>query len=323
MDKIKAVVFFIFISLIVSCQQHPLEKSFVTSGTYLTVTSYNPKAADIVYSEFRRLNMIFNPYDELSEISKFNRSLPNVAIKVSDEFIELLKYSQQFYQFSNAAFDPGKAKLYKFWKRYITSKQLYHFPQKAAVEKLANAGGISGIVVDFFNSTVTKLDKKVVLDFSAIAKGYMVDKAAEALKRQGINDVLINAGGEIYCLGKNKGKSWEVGIQDPLVKNAVVDTILLEDEAAATSGDYEQFFVYKKKRYSHLIDPLTGYPADNDVLSVTVIASKCVVADALATAFFIMGKDEVKNKCEQDTFIKDNNVSVYMIVGDEKKVYRF
>ena len=129
------------------------------------------------------------------------------------------------------------------------------------------------------------------IDLGAIAKGFAVDCAIRKLKEQGISSCLINAGGDIYCLGDKSGKPWKVALQNPR-QSGLLDHLKLKDRAVATSGDYQQFFIKGSKRYSHILDPRTGYPADRGVISSTVVAPDCLTADALATAIFVIGKDK-------------------------------
>jgi thiamine biosynthesis lipoprotein len=110
--------------------------------------------------------------------------------------------------------------------------------------------------------------------------------------RPRINSCLINIGGDLYCLGDNRGEPWQVGIQHPRNKNELIDILRITNRAVSTSGDYEQKFILNNKRYHHIIDPRTGYPVDNGVVSATVIAPYCLNADALATAIFVLGKEK-------------------------------
>ncbi|RKY36621.1 MAG: FAD:protein FMN transferase, partial [Candidatus Omnitrophota bacterium] len=127
------------------------------------------------------------------------------------------------------------------------------------------------------------------------AKGYGVDLVAEFLKKSGIENALVEIGGEIYCSGEGPdGKGWRIGIRHPLHRERLVARLEISDVGIATSGNYENYIFWKGKKYGHIIDPRTGYPADNDVLSVTVIAPTCMEADAWATGVFVLGWEEGK-----------------------------
>jgi len=200
---------------------------------------------------------------------------------------------------------------------------------------------MQNIEVDFKNNTVRIKKKGLKIDLSAIAEGYMVDKAVYRLKEAGINSALINTGGDIYCLGKpevSKKESinpvrsrlrgtrpkqlasngvnnfWKVGIKDPDELTGIIENQILFDEAIATSGNYEQFFEYQGEKYSHLIDPKTGYPAKNGILSVSVVTKNCTTADSLASTFFVMGMEGIKE------FLSgiSSTMRVFVVFLDEK-----
>lgn len=131
----------------------------------------------------------------------------------------------------------------------------------------------------------------VKVDLGAIAKGYALDCALKKLKENNITSCLINIGGQIYCLGDRFGKPWKIAIQSPRGKD-FVDFLELKDAGVATSGDYEQYFVKDNARYSHILNPKTGYPANSGIISATVITNNNLVADALSTAIFVLGKEK-------------------------------
>jgi thiamine biosynthesis lipoprotein len=177
---------------------------------------------------------------------------------------------------------------------------------------------VDGLEVDSQNGTVLIKKKGLLVDLSGIAKGFMIDKAVARLKEEGIESALINAGGDIYCLGLDCGQPWEIGIKNPDTLSEILGVRFLIDEAIATSGGYEQFFTFQGRNYSHLIDPRQGYPAENDLLSVSVIAKNCTTADGLATAFSILGLEGVKKFFSQTP----STMRVFLVrsAGGEKKI---
>jgi len=310
--KIVLVSFFLaFIFCFVSCM-NPLHKNkFIISGTYLEVISPHKEAAKIVYDEFRRLDKIFNLYSELSELTQLNQTL-NTPFKASLELIEVLQLARQVYDLSEGAFDVSHGTLYRFWKDIIKKGKIEEFPSQDKLDDVKALGGMQHLEINESLGTVTIKKKGLLIDLGAIAKGYMVDKAVLKLNKKGVKDVLINAGGDMYCLGKNKNEPWKVGIKNPKEMQGVIETQYLVNEAIATSGDYEQFFEYKGQRYSHLIDPRTGLPVKGDILSVSVITKNCTTADSLASAFFIMGKGGInkflsKNPSTMRIFVLSSN----------------
>ena len=317
---VKKLILLFTVILFVSCARGNYKKTFVISGTYLTVISPDKRASKIVYDEFRRLNKIFNIYDKNSEVSLINRSY-NRPVSVSKEMIELISLSKKLFRLTDGYFDVSMGRDYNFWKDIITGKKKIETISSRMLSDLAKEGGMQFIKVNSGNNTITIAKKGIFIDFSAIAKGYMVDKAAIRLRKEGIKNALINAGGDIYCLGKDNGKPWEVGIRDPSVKNGIITTVPVSNEAIATSGDYEQFIDYKGRRYSHIINPKTGYPANSGIMSVTVIAKNCTTADGLATAFFAMGLDNIRKFLRRAPY----TIKVYVIIKTKKgeKMYVF
>ncbi len=317
----KKLILFLSLILLSSCSGPLHKRTFVVSGTYLTVTSPDSRAASIVYSEFKRLNKIFNLYDKDSEVSCLNRTY-NQPFNASKEMIELISLSKVLYKLTGGYFDISEGRDYSFWKSIIANKKKVKvkLPSSAKVKDLANEGGMKFVKINKDKGTVTITRKGLTLDFSAIAKGYMVDKAAMRLKEEGVESAVINAGGDIYCLGKDRDKAWKVGIRGPL-KKGIIDTIPLFNEAVATSGDYEQFFDYRGRRYSHIINPKTGYPSNNGIMSVTVVTKNCTTADGLATAFFAMGLDNIKSFLRKNI----NTMKVFVITKTNKgeKIYVF
>jgi len=312
----------VFASILIGtgCTRPLHKRKFIISGTYLEVSSPDERAAKIVYKEFRRLDKIFNMYDKESELSHLNRTF-NKPFKASGELIELLKLSEDTYNLSQGVFDVTYGSLYKFWKDLIRDGKIKKFPDPEVIAKIKQAGGIEAIEVDSKKGIVIIRKKGLTIDLSGIAKGYMVDKAILQLKKKGITSALINAGGDIYCLGTNAGSPWEVGLQDPKLAAEVLGVEPLIDQAIATSGGYEQFFTFRGKKYSHLVDPRSGYPVDNDLISVSVISENCTTADGLATAFSILGLEGVER------FLSKNlsTMKVFLVrsVGGDKKVHIF
>lgn len=301
----------IIVFFFLSCLEPPLHRDrFVVLGSYLEVISPDKEAAGIVYQEFRRLDLIFNKNDSRSELYRVNNN-PGQKVNVSEEMIDLILKAKRYYQLTDGAFDLSKGKLYNFWKQWLQGSEIDKFPEKEKIKNLQKAGDILDIEVDAEAGRVL-VKEGVLIDLSGVAKGYIVDRAVTKLKKSGITNALINAGGDIYCLGDNRGQPWLVGIRDPLGK--VVETVALSNKGVATSGNYQQFYQRDDKFYSHIIDPRVGYPVEREFLGVTVIASSSWEADLLATVFFINGKSFTKK------FLKKNpSISVYFV--SKEKTY--
>lgn len=277
---------FIVLSLafIAGCRNNPLYKdSEVIMGTFVEVISPDRRAAGIVFDQIKRIDALMSKYKENSQISQLNRT---GRMALGPDTFYVLKKAKEFWVLSNGAFDITVGPLMDLWG--FTEKK-YHVPAAGQINKTLRLVGTDKIVFDKINNVVKFKFPGMKIDLGGIAKGYAVDSAVGKLKQKGIKSCLINAGGQIYCLGDKFGEPWSVAVRNPR-KPGFIDYLKLKDQSVATSGDYEQYFKDKEKRYSHILDPKTGYPAESGVLSVTVIALDGLTADALSTAIFVLGK---------------------------------
>jgi len=285
----------------------------VLMGTFFEVTSVDKRAAEIVFNEVQRLEGLLSKYQETSEISILNRT---GKLKVSPETFYILKKSKEFWQVTNGAFDITVAPLVKLWgftplelprrgAPLLTGpiRQSVEAPNDRQIKSALGLVGSDKIILQENNSVVEFKLPGVNLDLGAIAKGYALDCAAKKLKEKNIKNCLINAGGQVYALGSRLNKPWRVAIKNPR-EGGVGEILELTNQSASTSGDYEQFFLKNGKRYCHIINPKTGYPADSGISSVTVIADQGLTADALSTAIFVAGKDKAAALVKQFNNLK-------------------
>jgi len=270
-------------------------------GTVLTVKvrtddkSLAEKGAELASAELHRIHKIFDPNDTESEISSLNRSRGSEsAISVSPDMARLLGEALRIRNISRGNFEPTLGELIRLWG-FSNNSHRPEIPDPLRIAVLADSlGGAGGIELIDGASSVRIAAQTGALDVGGIAKGYGVDRVVDVLAGIGIKNALVNLGGEIGVLGVgSNGRSWRIGVQHPRKQNChlgVIDQV--EGMFIATSGDYERFFLEKGRRYHHILDPATGYPAGRGTVSVTVIASSCLVADALATAAFVMGPEQ-------------------------------
>ncbi len=264
-------------------------------GTVINITakgdSYNETkdAIDKAFDEIARLESILSKYKENSGIYNINNSKDKAKpIKIHDEAFGIIKRSIEFSKLSDGAFDITCVPLLELWG--FAGTPVLKTPDKNGIRKVLKNVGFENIILDEDKKTVSLSSNRMKIDLGGIAKGYAVDRAIAVLKDNGIKNAIVDAGGDIYCLGsKSKNLSWNVGIQHPRDKNKLISRISLKDKAVATSGDYERFFVIEGKKYSHIVNPKTGYPVEEVPMSVTVVADDCTIADALATAVFVLG----------------------------------
>jgi thiamine biosynthesis lipoprotein len=269
----------------------------VLMGTFVEVISSDPRAANIAFAEIRRIESILSKYRENSELSQLNK---NAKMAVSPELFFILNKSYDFWKKSDGAFDVTIGPLMDIWG--FTNKD-YRLPNTQEIKKTLRAVGMNKIIFTNKDNVVKFKIREMKLDLGAIAKGYAVDLAVNKLKEAGIKSALVNAGGQIYCLGDKFGKPWKVAVRHPRKKGLLI-TLELKNQAVATSGDYEQYFEIKDRRYAHILNPKTGYPAESGVISVTVIAPEGLTADALSTAIFVLGKEKGKKLAEKFPGVK-------------------
>lgn len=226
-----------------------------------------------------------------SELNRLNAYPLAKPMKISPQLLEVLALSRQIYRQTLGAFDPTVGPLVDLWGFGPTPRD-YVEPDVEEIDKLRRKLGFDAVKLDLADSTAVR-SSTVSLDLSAIAKGYAVDKVAELLSSLGVSRYMVEVGGEIVVSGLNdRGTPWRIAIEKPTIDGRDIQQVLaLTSGGIATSGDYRNYFEHNGKRFSHTIDPRTGYPIDHDLASVTVIDKSCAQADALATAFMVMGAE--------------------------------
>ncbi|MDD2752739.1 MAG: FAD:protein FMN transferase [Candidatus Omnitrophica bacterium] len=276
------ILTFVFLS---GCQQKPLYKDTqLMMGTFIQVISPDKNASQIAFGEIRRIEGLLSKYIPESEVSKLNQG---GSLKVSPEVFFILKKSKEFFQTTGGVFDITAASLVDLWG--FTNKK-YYLPSEKEIQETLKLTGSDKIILRNDDNVVKFTVNHLKIDLGAIAKGFALDCAAEKLKQSGIEDCLINAGGQVLCLGTKFGRPWKVAIKDPR-SDKIIQVLQLKNQSASTSGDYEQYFTKGNKRYSHIFNPKTGYPAESGLISVTVVAPDGLTADALSTSIFVLGKE--------------------------------
>jgi len=225
-----------------------------------------------------------NVLDERSDVAKVNNSnLAPVSIKA--DTYHVLKESIYFFYATRGTFDITVWPLIQLWRE---SEMKNIFPTREQIKTVQEAVGLGNIQL-LANNRVKLLNSETKIDLGGIAKGYAIDEAARIFREHGITRFYIDAGGDVYVGGHNcRGEPWRIGIRDPRDKSKIIDVVSVVDSAVTTSGNYEQYYEIQNERWSHIINPVTGYP-QRDVVSATVIAPKAIEADALATAVCVLG----------------------------------
>ncbi len=293
----------LFIITATGCKQKSPEYIFNEGkifGTYYHIV-YQSVSGD-KHQQIKDLLNSFNKslstYDTGSIISRFNRGEKNVA--ADSFFVKVFNTAIEVYEKSSGAFDITVAPLVNAWG-FGFSKIEKVTP--CLIDSLIQYVGMSNVSIN--NGIITKKKDGIMLDASAIAKGYGVDVVALFLKNQGIKNYMVEIGGEINSSGLNpKGKLWRIGIDkpidDPLVESRELQMIIqISDKSMATSGNYRNFYIKDGKKFAHTIDPSTGYPVQHSLLSATIIADDCMTADAYATACMVLGLEKSIELIEQ------------------------
>jgi thiamine biosynthesis lipoprotein len=298
--KLNTVTFLLcFVLLFAGCG---LKKEVALSGKTMG-TTYHIKVvagmftrtADLqkkIDARLDEINKSMSTFIKDSEISRFNAD-QNVGEKfmISDDFYNVLVVAKKIYEETGGAWDGTVKPLVDLWG-FGNGKIRHTLPEKSQIKTLLSDVGFSNIEISPDHYLVKK-KASIFLDLASIAKGYGVDQVAALIRDNGINDFLVEIGGEIFASGFRKdGKKWRVGINRPQENapfNQVYKVIDIHDKGFATSGDYRNYFEVRHKRFSHIIDPRNGYPVDNGVVSVSILADTCTFADGLATAVMVLG----------------------------------
>ena len=297
-NKIFVAKYFILLLIIVglfggllylrSKSQAPLlQRNFTTMGTFLTISVYpqepaTERAISAAYQEIERINKVFSTYREDSLTSRL-RKARGETVEITPEFYKLLERAQKIYHQTDGKFDITVGPLVDLWGFYRENQQLPEPDQIDAKKQLVGFDQIN------FSDSHARLGMPGMrLDFGALAKGYAVDRAAAILVEQGLENFLINLGGNIYAAGQSPdNQPWRIGVQNPRAEK--IDGIVeLSNSGVGTSGDYERTFIHEGQRYSHIIDPMTGYPLQG-VAATTVVAEDALTADILSTALYLTG----------------------------------
>ena len=250
------------------------------------------EAIDRAFAEIARVESIFSVYDPASEISKINRLEKGETLKISAEAFHLIDKAMEYSAKTGGAFDITVKPLIDIWAMAKTHGRA---PSEEYIKLAMEKVGRSAVVLDKAALTISFEKDGMALDLGGVAKGYGVDRAIVILKESGVKDAIVNSGGDMYCLGaRSKRQPWSVGIRHPRDGDRIFFELKLKNKAVDTSGDYEKYYILDGKRYSHIIDPRSGRPIGDKVVSASVIADDATTADILATALCVLGWDGLR-----------------------------
>lgn len=282
----------IIILVLISCKDsiHNVSRPQLGTVVNLTIISDDEtasKASSAVFSEIYRIENLMSPYLPESEISKINENAGKKLTFVSKEVHDIIQKSIEISVVTGGAFDISFASIGKLWDY---KKENFIPPTSLEIKKKIQLVDYKKIQV---NNDLSVFLKKhgMKIGLGAIAKGYAVQRGVEVLREMGVESAIVEEGGDLQVIGEKYGNRWKTGLMHPRKRKLFLTIDLESLDSIATSGDYERFTMYKGKRYSHIIDPRTGYPT-NTFASVSVLSKDPVISDSYATAIFVMGLDE-------------------------------
>ena len=239
--------------------------------------------------EVQRIESLISSWNPNSQTSQINRNAGIQPVKVDWEVFALIRRALKVAQLTQGAFDPSFAAIDQVWRFDGSMKGL---PSEEKIRASVRHIDFRRVILNPQDTTVFLEGKEMKLSFGAIGKGYAANRARQVMRSHGVAHGLVNAGGDLICWGKKEGnRDWRIGIADPEKKGQVRAWLNINDLAVVTSGDYEKFAMIDGVRYAHIIDPRTGYPA-RGLRSVSILCPDAELADALATAVFVLGKEE-------------------------------
>ena len=319
MKKIVVLVLLIFlVSIPIYSQLVPISFEGEAQGTTYHITYIDFKNRNLqpqVVKILRDFDLSVSTYIPNSIISKINSNKKN--IKVDFYFKACFNKAKEVWKNTDGAFDPTVYPIVNSWGFGPGKKQKI---EKQKIDSMLQFVGFD--LIELKGNKIIKKDSRVALDFNAFAQGYSVDVVSTFLKSKGITSFVVEIGGEVYASGSNiNGESWTVGIEKPIDNkidtNPLKAIVKLENLAVATSGNYRRFVVEDGIKYAHHIDPKTGYPTKNNLLSASIFSKECITSDAYATGVLVMGIEKAKVFLELHP-----ELQAYLIYSDDSGNYQ-
>ncbi|MFD2288929.1 FAD:protein FMN transferase [Pedobacter petrophilus] len=258
----------------------------------ITIVAKDAKTAeeniDTVINEISRIEFLISDWKPASQISQVNSNAGIKPIKVDREVFDLTKRALYLSKITGGAFDISFAAMDKIWK---FDGSMAEMPTAEAIKKSVEKVGYQNIILDSINSTIFLKLKGMKIGFGALGEGYAADRCRNMMLKKGIKAGIVNGSGDMSTWGKHpKGHHWTIGITNPFHKDSLYAVVPLKNSAVVTSGNYEKFVVFNGKRYSHIINPVTGYPATG-LTSVTVFGPDAELANGFSTSIMVLGKE--------------------------------
>ena len=266
-----------------------------------------------IKNELNKINQEMSVFEPDSEINKINALETAQTIEISDNMNTLLSSAKKIHHLTNGNFDPTVGPLVELWGFGTVKQNLT--PTTEQIQATLKNIGFDKIKLN--NKTLSKQNHNLMINLSAIAKGYAVDRISNLLQSEGYKNYVIEIGGEVYASGSKSDttKGWTIGVASPTQDSQTTENsaiVILSNMAVATSGDYRNYYYKDNKRYSHTISPQTGYPVEHNLASVTVFDSNCMNADAIATGIMAMGETKGLK------FANQNKIPAIFFIRNEK-----
>ncbi|RKE04260.1 FAD:protein FMN transferase [Marinifilum flexuosum] len=316
MKQILVISFLLGLSFISHGQNKSHKQVLLLMGSRFEITAISEdatkanKAIEVGINEIKRIEKLISSWDSDSQTSAIVRNAGIKSVQVDRELFNLIRRCKKISHLTHGAFDISYASMDKIWKFDGSMMQM---PDSASVAKSVSKINYKDIILDNANTNVFLKKKGMKIGFGAIGKGYAANKALEIMSKMGLDGALVNASGDLITWGRDEdGKDWKIGISNPKEKDQIFSWLSIGETAVVTSGNYEKFVTFNGKRYSHIIDPRTGYPVSG-LSSVTIICPNAELADALATSIFVLGA-----KSGLQLINKLNGIECILVTDDQK-----
>lgn len=336
----KSHIFFLLFSLIFlfgcNTTQSTINNDTMTKealDTVITLTLYSSQLSedelieinDKLFNEINRLELIFSATDTNSELYKVNLDAFNEPVKVSKELFNILSLSLEYCKSTEGLFDITLGNLIDTWNIDSPSPKV---PDDAQINDYIGRNNWKNVILNEENMTVYFNNSQIKLNLGAVAKGYIAQKIKSMAKDDfSITSAIFNFGGNITTIGKKYNDSfWNVGITDPKDKENIISSVSIDDKSVVTSGNYERYFIYNGIRYHHILDPFTGYPSKNGIISSTIIGPDSGICDILSTACYIAGQKKaleiIEDLPDYECVLIDEDLNIYKSSGLNQNNFR-
>nr|WP_202630118.1 FAD:protein FMN transferase [Clostridium botulinum] len=297
--------------------EEPVSRETYLMGTIINIKAYGKNADKAVQASVDKISDIENKMSlniSTSEVNKINKNAGIAPVKVSKNTFDVVKASLIYSEKSKGFFDITVEPLVSIWGIGTDKARI---PSKDEISTALKLINYKDVVINEKKSTIMLKRKGQAIDLGAIAKGYTADELKKVLLNYNVSSAFLSLGGNVYVLGNKPDKTpWKIGVQNPLEpRGDYLGIVSVSDKSVVTSGNYERFFERNGKRYHHIFDTKTGYPAEKGLISVSIISDKSIDGDALSTSVYTLGLDEGKKLIESLKGVEA------IFVTNDKKVY--